>query len=170
MAEDYSFALVVYDDYVGAQSVFSILQKLQKEEAIDIKEAAVVTRGASGKIAVDNLGFVGTGKGGVLGLVIGAVAVSAPLAGLLVGGLIGFSRSGDRRRLKEVLDSELGVRQSALAIVIKEADWEAVAEATKGWEGEVIKSSLSDEALATLEGLSAEEDVADAKGDAVEGS
>jgi hypothetical protein len=54
--------------------------------------------------------------------------------------------------------------------VIKEADWEAVAEATKGWEGEVIKSSLSDEALATLEGLSAEEDVADAKGDAVEGS
>jgi uncharacterized membrane protein len=98
------------------------------------------------------------------------VAVSAPLAGLLVGGLIGFSRSGDRRRLKEVLDSELGVRQSALAIVIKEADWEAVAEATKGWEGEVIKSSLSDEALATLEGLSAEEDVADAKGDAVEGS
>ena len=74
-----------------------ILQKLQKEEAIDIKEAAVVTRGASGKIAVDNLGFVGTGKGGVLGLVIGAVAISAPLAGLLVGGLIGFSRSGDRR-------------------------------------------------------------------------
>jgi uncharacterized membrane protein len=111
MAEDYSFALVVYDDYVGAKSVFSILQKLQKEEAIDIKEAAVVTRGASGKIAVDNLGFVGTGKGGVLGLVIGAVAISAPLAGLLVGGLIGFSRSGDRRRLKEVLDEELGVRQ-----------------------------------------------------------
>lgn len=170
MAEDYSFAIVVFDDYVGAKTVFNILQKLQKEEAIDIKEAAVVTRGASGKIAVDNLGFVGTGKGGVLGLVIGAVAVSAPLAGLLVGGLIGFSRSGDRRRLKELLDEELGVRQSALAIVIKEADWEAVAEATKGWPGEIIQSSLSEEALATLEGLSAEEDVADAKGEALEES
>ena len=55
MAEDYSFALVVYDDYVGAKSVFNILQKLQEEKAIDIKEAAVVTRGGSGKIAVDNL-------------------------------------------------------------------------------------------------------------------
>jgi uncharacterized membrane protein len=168
MAANYSFALVVYDDYVGARSVFNILQKLQEEKAIDIKEAAVVTRGASGKLAVDNLGFVGTGKGGVLGLVIGAVAVSAPLAGLLVGGLIGFGRSGDRRRLKEVLDNELGIRQSALAIVIREADWEAVAEATKGWTGEIIKSELSDEALATLEGLSAEGDVAAAKGEALE--
>ena len=170
MAENYSFALVVYDDYVGARAVFNILEKLQEEKAIDIKEAAVVTRGGSGKIAVDNLGFVGTGKGGVLGLVIGAVAVSAPLAGLLVGGLIGFGRSGDRRRLKEVLESELGPRQSALAIVIKEADWEAVAEATKGWTGEIIKSSLSQEALATLEGLSAEDDVAEAKGEALEES
>lgn len=169
MTESYSFALVVYDDLVGARAVFNILQDLQKEKALDIKEAAVVTRGPSGKVAVDNLGFVGTGKGGVLGLVIGAVAVSAPLAGLLVGGLIGFARSGDRRRLKELLDDELAMNQSALAIVVKEADWEAVAEATKDWEGEIVKSSLSDEALATLEGLSADEDVATAQGEALDG-
>ncbi|HSF86440.1 MAG TPA: DUF1269 domain-containing protein [Acidimicrobiia bacterium] len=168
MASNYNFVLVVYDDLVGARAVFNILQGLQKEEKLDIKEAAVVTRGPSGKIAVDNLGFVGTGKGGVLGLVIGAVAASAPLAGLLVGGLIGFSRSGDRRRLKELLDDELGVNQSALAIVIKEADWVAVAEATKDWTGEIVRSELSDEALATLEGLSSENDVAAARGETLE--
>ena len=168
MAQDYSFALVVYEDLVGARAVFDILQGLQKEQKLDIKEAAVVTRGPSGKIAVDNLGFVGTGKGGVLGLVIGAVAVSAPLAGLLVGGLIGFTRSGDRRRLKELLDHELGMNQSALAIVIKEADWESVAEATRGWSGEIIKSELSDEALATLEGLSEDEELTTARVEALD--
>lgn len=168
MADDYSFALVVYDGLPNARAVFNILIKLQEEDALDIKEAAVVTRGPSGKLAVDNLGFVGTGKGGVLGLVIGAVAVGAPLAGLLVGGLIGFARSGDRRRLKEVLDQELGSNQSALAIVIKEADWETVAEATKDWPGELVKSNLSDEALAALEDLSGEDDVAQASGDALE--
>ena len=89
MPNDYSFIVAVYDGPASAQAVFNILKNLQTEKALDIKEAAVFTRSGS-KIHMNNQGFVGTGKGGVLGLVIGAVVVSAPLAGLVVGGLIGF--------------------------------------------------------------------------------
>lgn len=168
MAKDYSFAVVVYDGPASAQAVVNILKDLQKEEALDIKEAAVFSRYGSGKISMSNEGFVGTGKGGVLGLVIGAVVISAPLAGLVLGGLIGFGRSGDRRHLKQVLDDAMGADQSALAVVIKQADWGAVAEATKSYPGEIIMSELSDEALATLEDLADDEEFKAATAEAIE--
>ncbi len=158
MADNCSFAVAVYDGPASAQAVFNSLKALQKEKALDIKEAAVFTRGSGGKIKMNNEGFVGTGKGGVLGLVIGAVAVSAPLGGLVLGSLIGFGRSGDRRQLKKVLDEAMGADQSALALVVKSADWEVVADATEGYSGEIIMSDLSDEALETLEGLAGEDE------------
>lgn len=168
VAQDYSFAVVVYDGPASAQAVFNILKDLQKEQTLDIKEAAVFSRYGSGKISMSNEGFVGSGKGGVLGLVIGAVVVSAPLAGLVLGGLIGFGRSGDRRHLKQVLDDAMGADQSALAVVIKQADWAAVAEATKSYPGEIIMSELSDEALATLEDLADDEEFKAATAEAIE--
>lgn len=168
MANDYSFAVAVYDGPASAQAVFNTLKELQKEKALDIKDAAVFTRSGGGKIKMHNEGFVGTGKGGVLGLVIGAVAVSAPLAGLVVGGLIGFGRAGDRRKLKHMLDEAMGANQSALAVVIKQADWATVAEETKGYSGEIIMSEMSDEALAMLEGLVDDEDLRTATAEAIE--
>ena len=168
MANDYSFAVVVYDGPATAQAVFNALKDLQKEKLLDIKEAAVISRYGGGKIAMSNEGFVGTGKGGVLGLVIGAVAVGAPLAGLVLGGLIGFGRSGDRRHLKHVLDETLEANQSALAVVIRQADWAAVAEATQSYPGEVIISEMSDEALATLEDLAGDEEFKAAAAEAIE--
>lgn len=168
MASENNFVVAVYDGPATAQAVFNILKDLQKEETLDIKEAAVLTRAPNGKIRVSNQGFIGTGKGGVLGLVIGAVVVSAPIAGLVVGGLIGFARSGDRRRLKEALDEQLEANQSALAVVVKQADWRVVAEATKQYPGEIIMSEISDEALATLEGIAGDEDLDEARAAAIE--
>jgi uncharacterized membrane protein len=168
VANDYSFAVAVYDGPASAQAVFNTLKQLQKEKALDIKEAAVFTRSGGGKLKMSNEGFVGTGKGGVLGLVMGAVVVSAPLAGLVLGGLIGFGRSGDRRHLKKVLDDALGADQSALAVVIKQADWAAVADATKGYAGEIVMSEMSDDALATLEGLADEDDFKAATAEAID--
>ena len=136
LASDYNFALAVYDGPASARAVFNILEDLQKEKALDIKEAAVLTRAPSGKITMSNLGYVG---------------------------LIGFTRSGDRRKLKLILDEQLGADQSALAIVIKRADWSAVAEATRSYPGEIVMSEMSNEALAALEDMASDEDFAEAK-------
>ena len=161
-ASSYNLVVAVYEGPATAREVFNILQGLEKEKALDLKEAAVFTRAPNGKVHMDNLGYVGSGKGGVLGLVVGAVVASAPLAGLVVGGLIGFSRSGDRRKLKTMLGDELDGSQSALAVVIKQADWTAVAKATEQYPGEILLSDISDEALSTLEGLSQDEDLDEA--------
>lgn len=167
MATEYNLVVVVYEGPAAAREVFNRLDELQKTKRIDIKEAAVVTRGPDGKLRMSNLGFVGTGKGGVLGLFVGAVVAGAPLAGLVVGGLVGFARSGDRRRLRHLLDEDLRSDQSTLALVIKSADWNAVAEATSDYPGEIIMSQLGEEALAALEGIADADDVAEATTDSL---
>ena len=61
-----------------------------------------------------------------------------------------------------MLAEELDSSQSALAVVIKQADWTAVAKATEQYPGEILLSDISDEALSTLEGLSKDEDLDEA--------
>lgn len=168
MADDYNFVVAVYDGPASAQVMFNRLKDLQDQGSVNIKEAAVFTRSDGGKISMINEGFVGPGKGGVLGLVVGAITLSAPLAGLVVGGLIGFGRSGNRRQLKQVLDDALGANQSALAIVLSQADWAAIADATDGYEGEIIMSELTEEALASLESLAEEDELKAAAADAID--
>ena len=168
MANNYNLVIAVYDGPASAQVVYNAVKDLEDGGELEVKEAAVVTRSSGGKISMSNKGFVGTGKGGVLGLVVGAVTVSAPIAGLLVGGLIGFARSGDRRRLKQLLDENLGPDQSALAVVISPGGWSKVEGATPGYEGEVIDQPLSDDAIATLEQLAEEEDLDAARAEVVE--
>jgi uncharacterized membrane protein len=158
---DYNFVVAVYEGPATARVVYNKLDELQEEKYLDIKEAAVFTKAPGGKVEVQNLGFVATGKGGFLGLLIGAVIASAPVAGLAIGGLIGFVRSSDRRKLKKLLVDELGPSQSALAVVIRQADWKVVAEATADYPGRIVMSEISDEALAALEDMVPEKPATD---------
>lgn len=164
MADDYNFVVAVYEGPATARVVYNRLVELQEEERLDIKEAAVFTKAPSGKVEVQNLGYVAAGKGGFLGLLVGAIVASAPVAGLVIGSLIGFVRSGDRRRLRKLLVGELTPSQSALAIVIRKADWSLVAAATADYPAEIVMSEISDETLAALEGVAAEESNRDTSG------
>ena len=168
MGSEYTLVIAVYDGPASAQVVYNSMKQLEDDGELDVKEAAVITRSSGGKVSMSNKGFVGTGKGGVLGLVVGAVAVSAPIAGLLVGGLIGFARSGDRRRLKHLLDDRLGPDQSALAVVISEDGWAKIDESTPGYEGEVLSQPITDDALATLEALAEQEDLSEARAEVID--
>jgi len=67
-----------------------------------------------------------------------------------------------------MLADELDNSQSALAVVIKQADWTAVAIATEQYPGEILLSDISDEALSTLEGLSKDEDIDEATRSTIE--
>jgi hypothetical protein len=65
--------------------------------------------------------------------------------------LIGSSRSGDRRELKGFLEDKLGPDDSALAVLIKEADWAAVDEKMESYGGENLVVELTDEDAAAIE-------------------
>jgi uncharacterized membrane protein len=170
--EKQSTFVIVYKGQDTADKVYDTLRELQKQKKIEIKTAAVVTRKENGKLKLNHKRRVTVGKGivggGALGLLI--LGPGAILAGAVVGGVIGSSRSGERRELKEFLDDKLGQDESALAILISDADWEAVRAATEAvyGRGEVLTMELTPETEAELNALTGDEEVTKAIAEEVE--
>lgn len=152
----YDFAVVVYDGKDTADRAFDALRELEKDGALKLHDAAVITRTSRGTIRLKNKGFIAGGKGGVIGLVIGAV-LGGPLLGAVIGWAVGFFRGGDRRAIRKALNDELGLDNSALAIVVEDAKWDEIVPATSHFGGEPIHYQLQGESLAKLEQM-AEED------------
>ncbi len=152
----YDFAVVVYKGSDTADKAFDHLKNLEQEGMLKIHDAAVITRTDRGKIKLKNKGYIAGGKGGAIGLVVGAV-LGGPILGAVVGWAVGFFRSGDRREIRRALDDKLGIRDSALAIVVENAKWDEIVPASERFGGTPIHYQLQGESLAKLEQM-AEED------------
>ena len=74
-------------------------------------------------------------------MLLGAVAAPAVLAGAVVGGALGGLGHKDRKEVKAFLDEKLGPNDSAVAILIKGADWQAVQDAVAAIRARSWKSS-----------------------------
>jgi uncharacterized membrane protein len=122
--ENQSTFVIVYEGQDTADQVYHTLRDLQRQEKIRIKTAAVVTRTESGKLKLNHKRRVTVGKGivggGLLGLLI--LGSGGLLAGAVVGGMVGSTRSGERSELKDFLEDKLGQDEYALAILISDAD------------------------------------------------
>ena len=162
-----SMFVVAYEGRNTADQVYDTMRDLQKQKKVKIKTAAVITRKENGKIHLNHKRRVTVGKGlvggGLLGLLIfgtggGLIAVG------VVGAMVGASRSGQRSQLRAFLDGKLGQDDSALAILISDADWAAIREATEAvyGRGEVLEMELTPEAEAELNALAEKEEVAEA--------
>lgn len=152
----YDFAVVIYEGTDTADRAFDALRDLEKQDMLKLHDAAVITRTDKGKIKLKNKGFIAGGKGGAIGLVIGAV-LGGPIVGAVVGWAVGFFRGGDRRDIRNALNEKLGIKNSALAIVVEDANWEEIVPATEHFGGEPIHYQLQGESLAKLQQM-AEED------------
>jgi hypothetical protein len=69
---------------------------------------------------------------------------------------------GDRKEVKGFLEDKLGPEDSALAVLIKEADWAAVDAKMEPYGGEDLKVELTAEDQAAIDALSADAEVATA--------
>ena len=154
----YDFAVIVFDGPDTANEAFETVKSITERTDTKIKDAAVFYRTEKGKIKLNNKGYIAGWKGGAIGLGIGLL-VGGPVGGAVVGGLIGFGRGNDRRNLRGLLNDELGVEESALAVVLENADRDAVEAAMKGLNGKALYTELQGEALAKLDELTEDDDV-----------
>lgn len=161
-----SMFVVAYEGRNTADQVYESLHDLQKREKVKIKTAVVVMRLPDGRLKLIHKRRVTVGKGivggGLLGLLI--LGSGGLLAGAVVGGMIGASRSQERATLKEFLDEKLGQDDSALAILVSDADWEAIRAATEAvyGRGELLAMELTPEAEAEMNAQADDEAVAKA--------
>jgi uncharacterized membrane protein len=142
--------VIAYEDIHKAEEVRITLAKLQHEYLIDLEDAVVVTKDASGKVklhqAVD-LTAVGALQGGMLGALLGLVLLN-PIFGMVLGGAAGalsgkMSDLGiDDNFIKE-LSETLKPNTSALFILVKKVTLDKVLPRLEGTGGKVLQTSLA---------------------------
>ena len=159
-----SLFVVSYSGRDTADEAYDTLRQMEKDKQVDIKTAMTVTRKDNGKLKLKHRRRLTGGKGlvagGAVGLLVGGAVAPAIIGGAAVGALIGSSRRGNRKEVKGFLEDKLGPEDSAMAVLIKEADWAAVDEKMKPYGGEDLRVELTAEDEAAIAALDDDEEVA----------
>jgi uncharacterized membrane protein len=158
--------VLVFDSEGGAMQLRDKLLSLQKQQIIELADAAVVVRGQDGKAKVKQLhSLVGAGAlgGAFWGMLIGLLFFM-PWLGLAAGALGGalggkFTDVGvDDKFIKEVGNS-IQPGNSALFLLVVKATQDKLADELKGTKAKVLQTSLSNEQEAKLRDLFAADEV-----------
>jgi uncharacterized membrane protein len=161
MAEKYSFIVVRYPNKETAEAALEVVNGLVKEKVVKLKDAVALTKDEKGKIHMhqtkDDTAGKGFLKGGVIGIIF--AVLFGPAGWIVAGAALGTAFAMFDRGIKNKLLKELGenmtAEQSALAVLVEEADWAAVKErmGAQNFNGEIVVQELVDEHLAEVEKL-----------------
>jgi len=157
--------VVTFDNPDEAEQLRQTLAGLQKQELIDIEDAAVIQRDAQGEVHVSGESSHGVKIGAAIGGMAGLLLFwMFPIAGIALGaaggGLVAkFMDLGiDKQFVKDVTDS-LQPNTSALLVVVNQSNHAAVRGALGPYKGTIYQTSLDPEAETTLrEALSSRSD------------
>ena len=169
-APEESFFIKSFQGRGMADQAYEAMRQLEKDGQVDIRTAMTVFRQEDGKLKLVHKRRLTVGKGVVAGGGVGLLLFGpgALLAGMAIGALAGATRSGDRAAVKEYLEDKLGPDESALAVIVKEANWDAVTKGMDSFGGDHLISELSAADKAALDGLADNKEVVTAADEAVE--
>ena len=160
MSEKYNFIVVKYAQPDTAEAALAVVRKLDKEKVVKLKDAVAITKTEKGKIKLhqtkDDPAGKGFLKGGLIGLIF--AVLFGPAGWIVAGAALGTAFALFDRGIKNTLLKELGENmtpeESALAVLVQEADWDTLnARMDAKFSGEVIVSEIVDEHLEKAEEL-----------------
>lgn len=149
--------VLAFDTEDGAFAMRDRLIALQKQQLIELEDAAVVTRGQDGKPKVKqvaSLAGAGALGGAFWGMLIGLLFF-APWLGLAVGAVTGALAGSltdigvDDKFIKDV-GSQIEPGHSALFLLVRKVTADKVIEQVKDLKPTVLQTSLSTEQEANL--------------------
>jgi uncharacterized membrane protein len=167
MSDKYSFLVVKYPQKETADAALAVVLGLAKEKVVKLKDAVAITKTEKGKLKLhqtkDDTAGKGFLKGGVIGIIF--AVLFGPAGWIAAGALLGTAFAMFDRGIKNKLLKELGEKmtpnESALAVLVEQADWPVVKErmAAQNFKGEIIVSELVEEHLAEVEKLAEKPEV-----------
>jgi uncharacterized membrane protein len=148
---------IAYPDQATAEEVLGTLAKLQKEHSIELEDAVVVTRNAEGKVKLhqtNKLAVAGAAGGALWGGLIGLIFF-VPLFGMAIGAATGaaagaLSDVGVDNNFMKDLGEKLQPGGAALIVLIHRSTPDKVLPEIAPFGGDVIQTSLDDEAEGRL--------------------
>jgi uncharacterized membrane protein len=158
--EKYSFIVVKYAGAETGRAALDAVQVMAKEGKVKLKDAVAINKTEKGKIKLyqtkDDPAGKGFLKGGFIGVLFAILFGGAGwiVAGALAGtGLAMFDRGIKNKLLKE-LGENMTADESAVAVLIEEADWGALQSYMDShFSGEVVVQELIPEHMAEVEAL-----------------
>jgi uncharacterized membrane protein len=161
MSEKYSFIVVKYPQKETAEAALAAVVGLAKEKVVKLKDAVAITKTEKGKIKLHQTKDDPAGKGFLKGGLIGVLfaILFGPAGWIVAGAALGTAFSMFDRGIKNKLLKELGddmsMEESALAVLIEEADWETLRDrmAANDFKGEVVVSEIVEDHLDEVEKL-----------------
>jgi uncharacterized membrane protein len=159
--DKYSFIVVKYPQKDTADAALKAVLGLAKEKVVKLRDAAVITKTEKGKIKLhqtkDDSTSKGLLKGGAIGVIFALLLGPAGwiAAGAAAGGALATFDRGIKNKLLKELGEKMTAEQSALAVLVEEADWETALGrmADLDLKGEVIVQELVAEDLLAIEKL-----------------
>src|SRR5512137_90225 len=159
--DKYSFIVVKYPQKDTADAALKAVLGLAKEKVVKLRDAVVITKTEKGKIKLhqtkDDSTSKGLLKGGVIGVIFALLFGPAGwiVAGSALGGAFATFDRGIKNKLLKELGEKMTPEQSAMAVLVEEADWETALGrmADKKLQGEVIVQEMVAEHLAAIEKL-----------------
>lgn len=145
-----SYLVVIkYDDAAEAEKVRHAVRDLSNQGLIKLDDAAMVSRGDDGKLHVHNEIDKGVKWGAVIGGGLGLLVagIFAPVAGIVIGALAGAgvgatTDTGIQKSFVKEVGESLQTGQSALFLVVSEANANAAMSALGMYKGHVYQTSL----------------------------
>lgn len=150
--DKYQLLILRFDDKQDAKNSIKTLKDLKKDGSVSYKDAVAVYKNKKGKVKLlqtkEKRGFW---TGGTAGLIAGLV-LGGPIVGAALGSLVGgFAAKGlNNKDLKHAFD-ELGDDESALVVVVKEADYGTVINAFPNATGILYREVIENELLIAVE-------------------
>jgi uncharacterized membrane protein len=165
--EKYNFIVVKYPQVDTAEAALAVVRKLEKEKVVKLKDAVAITKTEKGKIKLhqtkDDPASKGFLKGGLIGLIFAVLFGPAGwiVAGAALGTAFAMFDRGIKNKLLKELGEEMTSDESALAVLVVEADWDTVRSRmdANNFSGEVVINQQVDEHLDGAEELVENEDV-----------
>jgi uncharacterized membrane protein len=148
---------LAYADRQVAEVVRDILGDLESQGAIELEDAVIAARDRKGTLKLEQLhrhGRAGAAGGGAAGALVGLL-VAAPLLGAAVGAAGGgFAAARHDTGVDDTFAKELAATleppRAALVLLVREATADRVLPEIREYGGQVLRTSLSDEAEARL--------------------
>jgi uncharacterized membrane protein len=159
--QEYSLVVAAFKKKDSAEYVYNTLLDMQNADMVKLKTVSTVYRDKHGKLKVYHKHGLTTWKGAAGGVAIGFL-LGGPLLGGAIGALVGSRGKGEQRKAKKFLDEKLGEDDSAIIVLLKDADWIAVRDMFMRFDAEALKLEFSPEAEKEIAELTADEDVAQA--------
>jgi len=143
--------VIAFDHFDDARSAMRDLRKLEHDGRIRFEDTALVERDPDGTVHVKNEVSGTTETAAVIGAVVGGLLTFVfPPLGLVVGAVAGAAvgaamDTGVSPKFVDQVKSTLRPGRSALFLVVKESQLDAVLAALRQYSGDVIQTTLDSE-------------------------